>query len=567
VVLRHCTARWYGFVLFLTLGSVLSAAPRLSLTQTAFTVSVATGSNGATQTLDAANLGDGSLTLQLSSSVTWLAATTGQSHACASGGVCIPIQIAVQSSTLAKGTYTGTVTVSDPNAVDAPQFITVTLFAGGNVPDKLDFFLPPGSSATSDFITAGPSTATVNSAPWLSIAVNGVGTFRFNVPYRVTATASNGMGLGDYNGSITINGSSLAADNKTIPSVLHVTTQPILRLSSGAVQFRIAQSANKQTTFVGVANGGQGTLTVSNVTATAASGTWLTAQTASGGALVSITADPTGLTPNTYQGTVTVASNAVNGNATIPVQLTVVAQTAPVVFAGGVVNNGTFGGGESVALGDIVAVFGDQFTFGDPQQAASLPLQTILGGTQVLVNGTAAPVYYVSPGQINFEIPINALAGDSIVRVVRNGQQGNQAFVKITDRVPRFILLNGGPYAIMTTPAGDLTGIPGHPVKGGDVIVIYTIGLGPSSPIVASGTASPSSPPAVVSGETKVCFGSDSPFAAAPCATPAFVGLTPGFVGLYQINVTIPFGLPSGDSAFSFKVNDVPSNVVQLAIQ
>jgi len=71
----------------------------------------------------------------------------------------------------------------------------------------------------------------------------------------------------------------------------------------------------------------------------------------------------------------------------------------------------------------------------------------------------------------------------------------------------------------------------------------------------------------VVSGETKVCFGSDSPFAAAPCATPAFVGLTPGFVGLYQINVTIPFGLPSGDSAFSFKVNDVPSNVVQLAIQ
>ena len=66
----------------------------------------------------------------------------------------------------------------------------------------------PGSSTTSDFITAGPANATVNNSPWLSIAVNGTGTFRFNVPYRVTATASNGMGLGDFNGNITITGSS-----------------------------------------------------------------------------------------------------------------------------------------------------------------------------------------------------------------------------------------------------------------------------------------------------------------------------------------------------------------------
>ena len=47
----------------------------------------------------------------------------------------------------------------------------------------------------------------------------------------------------------------------------------------------------------------------------------------------------------------------------IPVQLTVVAQGPPVAFAGGVVNNGTFGSGEPVAQGDIAAVFGSQFTY------------------------------------------------------------------------------------------------------------------------------------------------------------------------------------------------------------
>ena len=110
---------------------------------------------------------------------------------------------------------------------------------------------------------------------------------------------------------------------------------------------------------------GQGTLTVSSVTATAASsGTWLTAATVNGG--ITVKADPTGLSPNTYTGTVTVASNGVNGNLVIPVELTVEAQGPPVAAAGGVVNNGTFASGEPLAQGDIAAVFGNQFTFDAP---------------------------------------------------------------------------------------------------------------------------------------------------------------------------------------------------------
>jgi uncharacterized protein (TIGR03437 family) len=565
VVLMNRCITCCGFVLLLTLTSMLSAAPRLLLTTTALTVAIVPGQSGPAQSIDASNLGDGSLNLSASSSVAWLSASIGAQHSCSLKGNCIPVQIALQTTLLLKGVYTGIITVSDPNAVDAPQFVTVTALVGGNVPDKLEYFVPPNGSTSSTFTTGGPVNTSVSSnTPWLAIASDGMGSFQFGtpVPYRVTATAQNGMASGDYNGSIAINGSSFAPDNKSVPVVLHVTTQPILQIGP-ALPFEISQGANKQTQQVGLSYAGQDTPTV---TASTSSGTWLSAAAVTGA--INITADPSGLSPNTYQGTVTIASNAANSSVTVPVQLNVVAQTAPIASAGGVVNNGTFASGEPLAQGDIAALFGHQFTYGDPQLASGLPLLNNLGGTQVLVNGQAAPLYYVSPGQINFEIPIDAATDDATVQVVRNGQAGNLAYLNIKNSVPRFLLLNGGPYAIMTTPDGTLTGIPNHPVKSGDVVVIYTIGLGPTSPVVPSGTGSPDSPPAAIDPTTaQACFGTASPFSPAPCVTPQFVGLSPGFVALYQVNVGIPDGLASGNVPFSFLVNGVSSNVVQLAVQ
>ena len=545
---------------------ILSATPRLVLTpQTAFTVTIAQGANPATIAVDAGNKGDGSLNLRVASSVPWLTATLGAPHACAFSQ-CTPVQISAQTSSFAKGTYTGFVTVSDPNAIDAPQSISVTVQVGGAVPDQLEFFLPPGGSTSKTFVTGGaPSAFVAAGGNFLSIATSGVGSFSFNVPYTVTATA-DGMPTGDYQGSIALTGSSFVPDNKTIGVTLHITTQPIANVGPASLSFRIAQGAAPQTAGIGVSNSGQGTLTVSGVAAaTSSGGNWLSAQTISGGATA--TADAGALSPGTYQGTVTISSNAANSSVVVPATLTVLAAGPPTAAAGGVVNNGTFAANEPVAQGDIVAVFGDQFTASAPQQASNLPLPTNLGGTQVFVNDQPAPVYYVSASQVNFQIPYEAAIGNGTVRV-DNGQRGNSVFVNIMARAPRLLLFGGGPYAILTTPGNALTGIPGSPVKAGDTVVIYMIGLGPTSPSVASGAASPSNPLATVPGDTKVCFGGGGIFGAAQCTNALFAGLSPGFVGLYQVNVQVPQSVPSGlNVPMTVQLSDTASNTVQLAVQ
>ena len=343
--------------------SGLSAAPRLNLIQTSLTVSVPAGANGQSYTLDTFNIGSGTLSLQASSSVPWLAATVGSSQVCGLRGGCYPVTIAFNTSSLAAGTYTGIITLTDPNAVDSPQTITVTAQVGGDVPSNLTFYLAPGGTTSATFTSNG-SIKAVSNEPWLTVSTS-ANAASGDFVTTITAKAGASMAATDYSGTVTISGSSFAADNKQIAVTLNVTTQPIAQASNNSLTFNITQGGQAQTDNVAVTDAGQGTVTVSSVTAAAAnSGTWLAAATVSGG--ISVTADPTGLTPNTYTGTVTIASNGVNGNIAIPVQLVVVAQGPPLASAGGAVNNGTFANGEPLAQGDIAAVFGNQFTFDAP---------------------------------------------------------------------------------------------------------------------------------------------------------------------------------------------------------
>src|ERR1051326_8021913 len=194
---------------------VVNAAPKLRLTTAAIgPILVAQGANGTVNPAQlpyAFNIGDGSLNLRVSSSDSWLVATLGTPTNSCSGGIrCTPIVLSLQTSSLAKGTYTGFVTVADPNAVDSPQTISVTVAVGGNVPDSLTLYAPPNGTVITTFKTgngAGATATTQSGGPWLSVAGSGFGSFVFTSTFTVTANAT-GLGAGDYNGSVAVAGSS-----------------------------------------------------------------------------------------------------------------------------------------------------------------------------------------------------------------------------------------------------------------------------------------------------------------------------------------------------------------------
>ena len=459
------------------LAASISAAPKLQLPSTPVPViTVAQGANGSA-TVEAKNAGDGSLALQATATTAWITATVGAARACSdgSGPGCVPIQLAIQSAALARGSYTGLVIVNDPNAVNAPQTFAVSVQIGAGVPDKLDLTVVAGGSIAARFSTTGP--ATVVSSPdakFLSVAQDGGSPFSPTIPFKVSAS-SGALAPGDYSGTVTVSGSTTAAENKTIPVTLHVIKNPI---------------------------------------------------------------------------------------------------TGPLSDIGGARNNTTYAPGEALAAGDIVALFGTGFITADPAGNTSVPLPTTLAGVQLFFNDQPVPLYYVSAGQINFQVPFDAPSGEGRLRVESNGIKGNTISVVIARAVPRILRLNGnfGDYGIITNPDLSLpipVSLGGKPAKLGGALVIYTIGMGPTSPAVASGAGSPSAEPlARVTSHPQVCFRASTPFNPGLCVDPLFAGLAPGFVGLYQVNVVIPSGSPTGDVVpIYFKTDDGDSNVVAIAVQ
>ncbi|MGH9674469.1 MAG: hypothetical protein ACRD44_14915, partial [Bryobacteraceae bacterium] len=398
--------------------------------------------------------------------------------------------------------------------------------------------------------------ATFNGGSWLSVLLDGAGSFRFVLPYKVTARHISGMNEGDYLGSITTTGSSLPADNKLVNVTFRVTSQPLLRASPDTLRVRIAQNVTRTVKFIDLSNRGLGTLSFTAVTANITTGAgWLTAEKIADADLVSLAFNTTGLAPGVYLATVGFTSNAINNPSVIvPVTLEVVAQAAPLAFTDGVVSNATFEGGDTLAKGLIAAVFGEQFLLGDPVSASSLPLGTDLGGVRVFVADRPAPVYYASYDQVNFQIPYDAPAGQEVlVRVERAGQRGNSVAVRIVDSAPRILRLRIADYGILvnqdgTFPIPPTPGLPSRRARTGDVLVGYVLGGGPTAPPVQSGVGAPSSTLAMVPAQFRAVFGAGVVGTQTVPVQLLFFGRTPNFVGLYQVNFPITDAVPRGNA-------------------
>lgn len=232
------------------------------------------------------------------------------------------------------------------------------------------------------------------------------------------------------------------------------------------------------------------------------------------------------------------AANTFQG-VTLTITIDTAASTAPAITAGGIVNAASYA--PQLGPGGIATLFGTNLA-AETAQAGSVPLPRELGGVRVLVGGIAAPLFYVSPGQINFQTPFETAAGPAAVLVERGGVPSAIRAAAVRTNAPGIFTYQ--PAADATAPVivhldGSVV-TPASPARAGEPLVIFATGVGGLSDPPATGEASAAAPLAASTVDPTVTVGG------APAAV-LFAGLTPGFVGLLQINVQLPESLPAGD--------------------
>lgn len=217
----------------------------------------------------------------------------------------------------------------------------------------------------------------------------------------------------------------------------------------------------------------------------------------------------------------------------------------PAVGSGAVVNGASFEPG--ITPGSWATVAGTDLASTKREWGAedfaggALPSQ--LDGVSVTVNGKPASIHYISPTQINFQVP-DIAAGPATIQVSNNGQASEPVQVDVRAFHPALFLWQTK-YAVATRTDFSLVGKPGlfpgvntTPAKPGDVIILWGTGFGPTEPAVPAGQ--------LVSGTNRLLTDPVVRIAGTPARY--FGGaLTSGFAGLYQIAVQVPESTPDGD--------------------
>lgn len=205
---------------------------------------------------------------------------------------------------------------------------------------------------------------------------------------------------------------------------------------------------------------------------------------------------------------------------------------------------------QSFAPGAVLTVFGSNLA-PVTQSASSVPLPLSVSGTEVLVNGIAAPLYYVSPKQLNVQIPYEVNVGsEAVVSINNNGQVTTQTF-PVAAAAP----------GIFTDSSGAL--VPTSSAAIGQELAFYITGAGAVQPAIADGAA-PASSTAIAdlpapAAQTTVTIGGAN-------AAINFVGIPWGLVGATQINVTIPNGIPAGPQPVIVTVDGAASPAATITI-
>lgn len=217
-------------------------------------------------------------------------------------------------------------------------------------------------------------------------------------------------------------------------------------------------------------------------------------------------------------------------------------------------------GARALAPGAYGSLFATGVTLSEETVGFStIPMPTTLGDTQVLLNGRAVPVSYVSPTQINFLTPNDApTSGSMEVQVMRasTGQILAAGSIPMGPYAPGLFGNSGNGQLAANNQDGSINSAS-NPALRGTVITLYGTGLGniPGAPPDGDipGQAIEGPRPRVIIGSGFV-----------PDENVQYSGLAPSLIGVWQINVKIPETVPPGATVpLSVILGSIPNNAVQ----
>jgi uncharacterized protein (TIGR03437 family) len=524
------------------------AAPTMTLSTTAVTMTVQPGQTSTFSISVASSVPNFPVTLFVGTSPVLFTATLSSQTT--------PAQVVLTASppaNLALGIYyftmtiglkgqsdklvNGTIGVTAPSGASAvPASLTATDYRGG----------PYGFSApTIQVVAPQPTTVTLASdQTWIS----------FTSPTIITPNSSyvvfnaGPLKEGSYKGNIFVRDSS-GKTIQTIPVAFSVYDPAVLTYSNAPIAFQYNQGdppPGKQTLHISSPSITPGYFDIGPDSYP----NWLSAtpQETVTPADITLTADPTGMSPGVYQTTLRISGvyslAGTVGGGSIPVTLTISGSAHPLISA---VVSAASGLPGPVSPGELVLIYGSGLgsTGVSSAQLTSGSLPSSWNGTTVMFGEFSAPVLYTSSNVVCVVVPYGVSARSSVnVSVSFQGNQGLITPVSVGASAPGLFTADesgGGQASVFTVnPDGSYQiSNTAHPATAGNVLVVYLTGAGVVSPASPDGSVNATgvgSPLGVVS----ATIGNQP-------APVLFCGTVPGLLnGVLQVNIQVPAGVPSG---------------------
>lgn len=208
-------------------------------------------------------------------------------------------------------------------------------------------------------------------------------------------------------------------------------------------------------------------------------------------------------------------------------------------------------GQSSFAPGMLMSVYGSLFSSAPAQKAATIPLLNYMAGFQARINGLPAPLYYVSPTQVNLQIPYETAVGPATL-VVTNGQDVASYSFQVAASAPGIFMDANG--AAVPYPSG----------ARGQVYVLFVTGEGQVLPALATGTTP--APATAISNLPAPRGAVTMTVGGATVQRILFAGIPSGLAGVTQINFVIPADAPFGVQPLIVTVGGVPSPPVHFTV-